>query len=130
MSTDTQARSAPLHSRFGSTFEALGERLYDSISRGPLLKCFLTKSSASRLDITRFDIDRPCLDPSRKQLLVEYGKKVQRVISSDFSRWSKQLIRDLGEWVSPYLADVWEEVNSQALREDGDATTWLPQDSQ
>ena len=109
---EAQRHTRPLSARFGSTFETLSDRLYDSINRGPLLKCFLTKSSASRVDITRFDTDEPVLDPDRKSLLAEYGSKMLRSSPDDFETWSRSMGRDLGSWVRPYLPSVWEGIAS------------------
>ena len=110
MDSETQRPTRPVSARFGPTLETLLDRLYDSINRGPLLKCFLTTTSASRIDLTRFDTEEPVLDPERKRLLAEYGSKMLRSSTEDFDKWSKLLSRDLGPWVRPYLPRVWEGV--------------------
>ena len=87
MDSETQRPTRPVSARFGPTLETLLDRLYDSINRGPLLKCFLTTTSASRIDLTRFDTEEPVLDPERKRLLAEYGSKMLRSSTEDFDKW-------------------------------------------
>jgi primosomal replication protein N'' len=99
----------PNTSKFGPTLEILVERLYDTVNRGPLLKCFLTKSSSSRVDIARFDTDKPTLDPERAAIVLQYGERLFESASS-LKSWSNGMVRDWGEWVKPYLADVWAEL--------------------
>ena len=123
MDTNAPLQRSQVSSRFGPTLEVLSERLYESISRGPFLKCFLTKTSASRLDISRFDVDEPSLEPSKKQLVVQYGVALLRRSVNDFLKWSKAMARDLGDWVQPYLSQIWDDVHQEALFQEGSDPT-------
>lgn len=59
------------------------ERLYDTVNRGPILRCFATKSSRSRVDVTKFR------NSDTQQLALDDG------VGTQISDGADALVRDL-----------------------------------